>query len=74
MLDTSSYDRENEADRADEAKPWFGGLMRGDDGMPVCKHLLACVLIERYGALKESIEERTVGKEEAAGWGAGWGG
>ena len=61
-------------DLTDRREPWFGGLMRAEDRIPVCKHLLACVLIERCGVLRESVEERTVGQEEAAGWAAGWGG
>jgi len=48
--------------------------MRAEDSIPVCKHLLACALIERCGVLREFVEERTVGQEEAAGWAAGWGG
>lgn len=53
----------------------FGGLMRGDDGeVPVCKHLLACYLVERWGGFGGCVEERVVGREEMGGWAAGWGG
>ncbi|KAI1269407.1 hypothetical protein F5Y18DRAFT_97618 [Xylariaceae sp. FL1019] len=37
-------------------------------GVPCCKHLLACVLAERWkGVLGEYMDERAVGREEAAG-------
>ena len=52
----------------------FGGLMLDQLGMPMCKHLLACVLVERCDGLAAFLEERVVGKEKAAGWAAGWGG
>ncbi|ETS79213.1 hypothetical protein PFICI_09066 [Pestalotiopsis fici W106-1] len=58
----------------------FGGLSmdgRSDDGggggvasgaPPCCKHLLACVLAERWGSvLGDYVQERKVGREEAAG-------
>jgi hypothetical protein len=41
---------------------------------PVCKHLLACVFVERCkGLFGGFVEDREVGVEEAAGWAAGWG-
>ena len=54
----------------------FGGLGLGsDEGLsPVCKHLLACVLAEQCPLLQGCVERRVVGKEELAGWAAGWGG
>ena len=54
----------------------FGGLGLGSDGglSPVCKHLLACVLAEQCPLLEGYVERRVVGKEEMAGWAAGWGG
>ncbi|KAG7010170.1 mitochondrial GTP/GDP carrier protein 1 [Physcia stellaris] len=51
----------------------FGGVTLGED-VPVCKHLLACVLAERVEGLGNYVEERIVGREELAGWAAGWGG
>ncbi|KAI0385500.1 hypothetical protein F5Y04DRAFT_186847 [Hypomontagnella monticulosa] len=52
----------------------FGALSRdgvdgsGIAGVPCCKHLLACVLAERWsGLLGGYVEERVVGREEAAG-------
>ena len=50
----------------------FGGLTLGTD-MPVCKHLLACVLVERCELFSSFAEEREVSVEELAGWAAGWG-
>ncbi|KAF2491785.1 hypothetical protein BU16DRAFT_530216 [Lophium mytilinum] len=51
----------------------FGGLSVGVATPPVCKHLLACVLVERCGLFKECVQEREVSIEEAVGWAAGWG-
>lgn len=52
----------------------FGGVSLGETVPPVCKHLLACVLVERCGGLFGGfVEERVVSVEEAAGWAAGWG-
>lgn len=56
---------------ADEGR--LGGLMLAEQ-MPVCKHLLACVLVERCVSLEEYVETRLVGREEMAGLAAGWGG
>ncbi|KAI3327741.1 hypothetical protein HD806DRAFT_332921 [Xylariaceae sp. AK1471] len=40
----------------------------GGGGVPCCKHLLACVLAEKWDAvLGRYIEERVVGREEGAG-------
>ncbi|KAI1381175.1 hypothetical protein F4677DRAFT_460424 [Hypoxylon crocopeplum] len=40
----------------------------GIPGVPCCKHLLACVLAERWGGLLGGyVEERVVGREEGAG-------
>ncbi|KAK1815026.1 hypothetical protein LTR12_010544 [Friedmanniomyces endolithicus] len=56
-----------------ESPSWsFGGLSRGT-GMPACKHLLACALVEHSGMFADMVEERTVSMEEMAGWAAGWG-
>ncbi|KAI0484347.1 hypothetical protein GGR56DRAFT_21544 [Xylariaceae sp. FL0804] len=56
------------------SRSWeFGGLStdgggEGGSGVPCCKHLLACVLAERWPALLAGfVEERAVGREEAAG-------
>jgi hypothetical protein len=51
----------------------FGGLCSdGEEGgsVPTCKHLLACLLGERWeGMLGGYVKERTVGREEMAGFG-----
>jgi hypothetical protein len=55
----------------------FGGLSLESQmgAVPVCKHLLACVLVERCPELfVGGVEVREVSKEEFAGWCAGWGG
>jgi len=58
----------------DEDMTWlgFGGLTRGQD-VPACKHLLACVVAERFQGFEQLVEEKGVGAEEVAGWAAGWG-
>ena len=71
---------ENDARRNSENKlndwksEWqFGGMTRGEV-VPVCKHLLACLLAEKWPALEGSVEVTRVGRAEMAGWAAGWGG
>ncbi|KAF6828079.1 ubiquitin carboxyl-terminal hydrolase family protein [Colletotrichum musicola] len=62
-------------DGSDAAAPppeWqFGGLsLDGMDhgGVPCCKHLLACLLLEQWGSVLGSyVMENRVGKEEMAG-------
>ncbi|KAF2203299.1 hypothetical protein GQ43DRAFT_411913 [Delitschia confertaspora ATCC 74209] len=51
----------------------FGGLTLGHTTPPVCKHLLACVLVDRCPLFEGFSEKRDVSVEEAAGWAAGWG-
>ncbi|KAK5688176.1 hypothetical protein LTS10_000154 [Elasticomyces elasticus] len=56
-----------------ESPSWtFGGLSQGKD-MPICKHLLACTLVEHSSVFSDMVEERMVSAEELAGWAAGWG-
>ncbi|KAK4550648.1 hypothetical protein LTR36_000227 [Oleoguttula mirabilis] len=50
----------------------LGGLSLGSD-MPICKHLLACVLVEHSTMFAHFVEERAISLEELAGWAAGWG-
>lgn len=50
----------------------FGGLSRGTD-LPICKHLLACALVEHGHMFAHLVDERDVSAEEIAGWAAGWG-
>lgn len=42
--------------------------------LPLCKHLLACVLAEWWREAEDMVERKTVGSNELAGWAAGWGG
>ncbi|KZF20700.1 hypothetical protein L228DRAFT_284645 [Xylona heveae TC161] len=51
----------------------FGGLSLGTGQMPVCKHLLACFLVENFPLLASYVEEKEVDEAELAGWVAGWG-
>lgn len=51
----------------------YGGLMLTQGAVPMCKHLLACFLSEQCELLSCFVEERVVGRDEAAGWAAGWG-
>ena len=50
-----------------------GGGTRAHAELPVCKHLLACVLAEQCGVFAGMVEERTVSRAEMAAWAAGWG-
>lgn len=52
-------------------KERLGGLALGSD-VPLCKHLLACVLVERCRELDEHVETTAIGEAEMAGWAAGW--
>jgi hypothetical protein len=69
-------DEDDDDDYDDDAGTALGGLLRGKGArdLPMCKHLLACVLVERIEALQTYVEERRVSWEEIAGWAAGWGG
>jgi hypothetical protein len=61
-----TYDRSN----PDE---WsFGGLTLGGETR-VCKHLLACALVEHCSIFRGLVEYQEVSMEEFAGWAAGWG-
>ncbi|KAK4455059.1 ubiquitin carboxyl-terminal hydrolase family protein [Podospora aff. communis PSN243] len=55
----------------EEERLSFGGFTVDDgteEGPPVCKHILACLLGERWGeALGDHVVERRVGREEMAG-------
>lgn len=59
-------------DRGGGGHGWkFGGATLGGD-MPVCKHLLACVLVEYSDLFAGLAEEREVSGEALAGYAAGW--
>ncbi|CAN9340547.1 unnamed protein product [Alternaria alternata] len=72
----NSKDSNSDDDNADN-KWIFGGISlvgKETTPLPVCKHLLACVFVERCkGLFGGFVEDREVGVEEAAGWAAGWG-
>ena len=55
-------------------KASFGGLALGRGEVPICKHLLACCLVEMGKGLRDLAIQKMVGREEMAGWAAGWGG
>lgn len=60
--------------RGNDNGEWMvGGLSLGN-GVPVCKHLLACALAERADMFAGFVKVEEVSVEELAGWGAGWGG
>lgn len=63
-----------EGDDEEVVGAWRWGGMTLGDGVPVCKHLLACVLAERVEGLAASVEEKLVSREEMAGMAAGWAG
>jgi len=55
-------------DRDREEWEYGGESREGGGGVPVCKHLLACLLAERWGSvLGAFIGERVVEREEMAG-------
>ncbi|PVH82795.1 hypothetical protein DL98DRAFT_570066 [Cadophora sp. DSE1049] len=61
-------------DREGEGKWEFGGMSMdgkgsGGGGVPCCKHLLACVLGERWDILRGYVKEKVVSREEMAGLG-----
>jgi hypothetical protein len=61
---------ESEDEKGDGEGEWeFGGLC-SDESVPTCKHLVACLLGERWvGVLGGYVKERVVGREEMAGFG-----
>ena len=83
-LKRSEGERDEPAEGVDgeertEGRGW-GGLMafyrdreeKGD--VPLCKHLLACVLAEFWAEARDLVEVKNVARAEMAGWAAGWGG
>lgn len=65
-----------EGDGGKDGEWEFGGLSSDGKGegegvkVPVCKHLIACLLAERWeGVLGSYVKERVVGREEMAGVG-----
>lgn len=77
QVDLGNDDENNDDDDGREGvrvEDTFGGLALGKREVPVCKHLLACLLVEMGGSLGDFANQRVVGREEMAGWAAGWGG
>lgn len=71
---SAADDDDDDNDGMADEQPRFGGLSfsnNGDDGSvmpPCCKHLLACVLAERWDAvLGRYVTQRSVTREEMAG-------
>ncbi|KAF2746784.1 hypothetical protein M011DRAFT_468467 [Sporormia fimetaria CBS 119925] len=80
---THDEDRAEERGNPDRGNPELAGLRSKIMGLgfgigekrvsPVCKHLLACALVEYAPLFGGRGREREVGVSEAAGWAAGWG-
>ncbi|KAL1306538.1 hypothetical protein AAFC00_005228 [Neodothiora populina] len=51
-----------------------GGGGGGAGGVPICKHLLACTLVENSELFSGFVRTEVVGIDDIVGWGAGWGG
>ena len=59
--------------QAAAVRKWkVGGISIGND-VSLCKHLLACALVEHGGVFAGLVETRRVSVDEMAGWAAGWG-
>lgn len=67
----SGREVEDHDDQMKQTEWLVGGLTRGED-MPICKHLLACLLIEHCSAFSHFVQEREVSMEELGGSAAGW--
>ena len=48
----------------------FDGMDGGGKGVPVCKHLVACLLGERWGLLEGYVKEKEASRNEIGGVGA----
>jgi hypothetical protein len=49
-----------------------GGFRRSKRVVPVCKHLLACLLVEECPILSYHVEANALNSDELVGWAAGW--
>jgi hypothetical protein len=67
--EASEQQDEVNTQHAESESTWaFGGVSLDDGEIPCCKHLLVCLLVERWGTVLGSyIVERTVCREEMAG-------
>lgn len=61
--------RDDDAGEGMEEGVGFGGVSVDGpgEGTPVCKHLLACLLAERWEGMRGYVRERRVGREEMGG-------
>lgn len=50
----------------------YGGLAGGDNTVPICKHLLACLLANSNRLLAMCVKHVAMTEHELAGWAAGW--
>ncbi|TGO52797.1 hypothetical protein BOTNAR_0313g00100 [Botryotinia narcissicola] len=64
-----SMEKEKEKGKAkEEEEKWQYGGWAKTSQVPICKHLLACLLVERWGdVLGTYVRERVVGREEIGG-------
>ena len=72
-VESGNHDEGTRQGRKDRQEWQVGGVSLGED-VPICKHLLACVLAERVEGLSAFVDEKVVERGEIAGWAAGWGG
>ncbi|KAF7940341.1 uncharacterized protein EAE98_000468 [Botrytis deweyae] len=64
---SDSVEKEKEKRKEEEEKWQYGGWTKTSQ-VPICKHLLACLLMERWGdVLGMYVRERVVGREEMGG-------
>lgn len=67
-LESEDYEQNGAWEDGDVGGLSFNGREGGEDGIPVCKHLLACLLAERWeGVLGTYVREWRAGREEGAG-------
>lgn len=63
---------DNNDDNDDDIGPLLTN--KGKEHLGMCKHLLACLLVERVACLANYAQNRSVSIEEFAGWAIGGGG
>lgn len=67
-LESEDYEQNEAWEGGDVGGLSFNGREGGEDEIPVCKHLLACLLAERCeGVLGTYVREWRAGREEGAG-------
>ncbi|KAF7933461.1 hypothetical protein BELL_0184g00070 [Botrytis elliptica] len=66
--DCSNSMEKGRGKRKEEEEKWQYGGWTKTSQVPICKHLLACLLVERWGdVLGMYVRERVVGREEMGG-------